>query len=253
MRLRSASYNSPPANSAHSSATLPPALPNAAPHPLIAVCCYCAVQFLAAGSSDEGRRFAGAQTWFRSQSSRSCRRACIRLPRARLRGCFCCRRSRALPRICGLWRILAEFGTRLLVSRKVPGQFLQRFSAETDIFNSMIFLYLSFLLRAVNPCHGRLPLRKYSSTYTIASMSSLLLCSMPKCVFSDAYRAVPVKDFPLLYGMCCPVLGSLNRLASPKSITYTTPECEPLPITKLSGFTSRCIKLRECTYSMREN
>ena len=45
-----------------------------------------------------------------------------------------------------------------------------------------------------------------------------LTCSKPRCVLTDAYRAVPVKLLPVLYGMCMPVFGSIYRLLRPKSI-----------------------------------
>ena len=47
-------------------------------------------------------------------------------------------------------------------------------------------------LAACRPCHGSCPRRKYSSTYVNPSRSSLRPCSNPKCVFTEAYRAVPV-------------------------------------------------------------
>lgn len=48
-----------------------------------------------------------------------------------------------------------------------------------------------------------------------------------------------------------PVLGSLYRLASPKSIIYTLLQCRPMPIRKLSGLMSRWIKHLLCTSSIR--
>lgn len=50
-------------------------------------------------------------------------------------------------------------------------------------------------------CHGKLPLKKYISTYTRLSMSSLLPCYIPRCVLTEAYLAVPVKSLLSLYGM----------------------------------------------------
>jgi len=52
--------------------------------------------------------------------------------------------------------------------------------------------------------HGRVPLRKYKTTWPIHSRSSLLDCSFPKCVAILAYLAVPVKFFPSTRGMCVP-------------------------------------------------
>ena len=100
------------------------------------------------------------------------------------------------------------------------------------------------------------------------SMSSRRLCSMPRCVLMDAYRAVPVRFFPSMYGMCRPFRGScmghtekartgwrgstdggrpfvrtvVNTwyfFAKPKSITWHTCFRVPVPIKKLSGLTSR--------------
>jgi len=67
-----------------------------------------------------------------------------------------------------------------------------------DIFLSAILSYLSFLLSALRPYQGNYPLKKYINTYPIASKSSLLLYSIPKCVLIEAYRAVPVNDLPSL-------------------------------------------------------
>lgn len=53
-----------------------------------------------------------------------------------------------------------------------------------------------------------------------------------------AYLAVPVKVFPSLYGICNPVLGSLNLFANPKSITYIVFCLLESPIKKLSGLIS---------------
>ena len=44
-------------------------------------------------------------------------------------------------------------------------------------------------------------LQKYIIIYPKDSKSSLLLCSMPLCVYIEAYKAVPVKCFPSLYGI----------------------------------------------------
>ena len=44
-------------------------------------------------------------------------------------------------------------------------------------FFFLILLYFSFLVLPGNPCHGRLPLRKYRRTWPIVSRSSLLDCS----------------------------------------------------------------------------
>jgi len=117
------------------------------------------------------------------------------------------------------------------------------------------------------------------STKPSDSMSSRRLCSMPKCVLIDAYRAVPVKFFPSMYGMCRPFRGSCrctqrgtgsDRIrvdkagkqaakvvhtwyffANPKSITWHTCFRVPVPIKKLSGFTSRWMYDRECMNSKR--
>ena len=41
--------------------------------------------------------------------------------------------------------------------------------------------------------HGRVPLKKYIKIYPNYSKSSLRDYSIPKCVLTEAYRAVPVK------------------------------------------------------------
>jgi len=120
-----------------------------------------------------------------------------------------------------------------------------------DNFLSLIFSYFSFLVLAGRPYQGSYPLLKYIKTNPRLSRSSLLLYSIPKCVLTDAYLAVPVKFFPSLYGMCSPVLGSLNLLANPKSITYTKCCFLLMPIKKLSGFTSLWRKCLECINSNR--
>lgn len=104
-------------------------------------------------------------------------------------------------------------------------------------FLSMIFSYFYFLLFARKFCHGRSPFIKYNNTFPTHSISSLLPCSIPKCVFSDAYLAVPVKFLLSLYAICFPSF-SRYLFASPKSIKYILYPFESLPITKLSGFTS---------------
>jgi hypothetical protein len=65
-------------------------------------------------------------------------------------------------------------------------------------FLSNIRWYFIFLVEAFNPCHGKEPRRKYMSTNPRDSMSSRLLCSIPKCVLIDAYLAVPVRFLPLI-------------------------------------------------------
>ena len=59
-------------------------------------------------------------------------------------------------------------------------------SMGVPIFFSLILSYFSFLVTAFSPCHGRLPLLKYISTKPSDSKSSLLLCSMPRCVLMEA-------------------------------------------------------------------
>jgi hypothetical protein len=51
-----------------------------------------------------------------------------------------------------------------------------------DSFFSLIFSYFCRLVAALRPCQGRLPRRKYISTYPRLSMSSRRDCSMPRCV-----------------------------------------------------------------------
>mmetsp|Transcript_4497 Transcript_4497/g.6610 ORF Transcript_4497/g.6610 Transcript_4497/m.6610 type:complete len:216 (-) Transcript_4497:151-798(-) len=117
-----------------------------------------------------------------------------------------------------------------------------------DVFFSQIRLYFSFLVFAFNPCHGSFPFKKYSRIYPMDSKSSLLDCSIPKWLFMDAYLAVPVKCLSSLYLMWL-CLESLYFLDNPKSTTYTICDFLLMPIKKLSGFISRCIKFFECIYS----
>ena len=55
-----------------------------------------------------------------------------------------------------------------------------------ESFLSLIFSYFSFLVRAGKPYHGRDILLKYMRTKPSASRSSLLLYSIPRCVFTEA-------------------------------------------------------------------
>ena len=146
----------------------------------------------------------------------------------------------------------------------MPGNPLQSISVVVLVFFSKILSYFCFFVLAFKPCHGKLPRRKYRSTYPNDSKSSRLDCSIgkknwkvnqkytvlmnkmnqegfipiPTWVFIDAYLAVPVKFFPSRNAMCLWVLGSLYIFASPKSITYTMWRRDPLPSKKLSGFIS---------------
>lgn len=76
--------------------------------------------------------------------------------------------------------------------------------SSMGVFNfiSFIISYFSALVFAFTPYHGNPPFMKYIKTNPKHSKSSLLLCSTPICVFKLAYRAVPVKLFPSLYGIC---------------------------------------------------
>lgn len=65
------------------------------------------------------------------------------------------------------------------------------------------------------------------------------------------YLAVPVKFLSSRYPMWHLVRASLNFFASPKSIRNNLLQCLPMPMRKLSGFMSRCMKDLQCTYSMR--
>ena len=58
---------------------------------------------------------------------------------------------------------------------------------------------MRIIILTLNPCHGKEPRKKYIKTKPKLSISSLLLCSIPKCVLIDAYRAVPVKFLPYQY------------------------------------------------------
>jgi len=62
---------------------------------------------------------------------------------------------------------------------------------------------------------------------------------IPLCELIEEYLTVPMNDFPSLYSICYPVLGSLNRFARPKSIKYMWSAFFPVPIRKLSGLMSR--------------
>ena len=55
------------------------------------------------------------------------------------------------------------------------------------------------------------------------------------------------------YGMCIVVRGSLNFLASPKSMTLITEVDLSTPMTKLAGLTSLWTRSREWMNSMRSN
>jgi len=57
----------------------------------------------------------------------------------------------------------------------------------------MIFSYFSFYEFAFSPCQGKEPRMKYVKTYPTASRSSRRDCSIPRWVFTLAYRAVPVR------------------------------------------------------------
>lgn len=68
---------------------------------------------------------------------------------------------------------------------------LQSSSMGVDIFFSEMRSYFCLLVAAFSPCHGSDPRLKYIKTYPRDSKSSLLDCSIPKCVFILAYLAVP--------------------------------------------------------------
>lgn len=137
--------------------------------------------------------------------------------------------------------------TYINISSNYFGRPPQRMAIGVASFFYVILSYFSFLLFAFRFCQGRLPFRKYINTYMRLSRSSLLPCSIPICVFIEAYRAVPVRFLLSRYGMCCPSLF-LYRLAKPKSIMYTFADFFLVPIKKLSGLTSRCSMPFECTY-----
>ena len=61
--------------------------------------------------------------------------------------------------------------------QNLHGKLLLSSSIGVDIFFSLILSYFCRLVAAFNPCHGKLPLRKYMSTYPNDSISSLRLCS----------------------------------------------------------------------------
>jgi hypothetical protein len=82
----------------------------------------------------------------------------------------------------------------------------------------MIRSYFSFFVVAGSPIHGKPPRRKYIKIYPKLSRSSRRLYSIPRCVFTDEYRAVPVKLFPSLYGIWSLVFGFQYFFARPKSI-----------------------------------
>lgn len=128
---------------------------------------------------------------------------------------------------------------------------LHNTSTGVDIFFSLIFSYFCFLVAALSPCHGRQPLLKYMSTYPRDSISSRRDCSIPRCAFIEAYRAVPVRFLSSRYRMCCRVRVSRNFFASPKSIRNNLLQCRPMPIRKLSGLMSRWMNDLQCTNSTR--
>ena len=130
------------------------------------------------------------------------------------------------------------------------GNPLHKTSTGVDIFFSLIFLCFCFFAAAFNPCHGRLVLLKYIKTHPNDSMSSQRLCSIPRCALMLAYRAVLVRFLSSLYHMCCLVLLSLYFLAKPKSIRNHLLQWLPIPIRKLSGLMSLCIKFFVCTCSI---
>ena len=68
-------------------------------------------------------------------------------------------------------------------------------------------------------------------------MSSLRLCSIPKCVYILTYLTVPKILFPSLYKICSP-FASLYFLERPKSIKYIKFSSLSKPITQFSGFKS---------------
>ena len=78
--------------------------------------------------------------------------------------------------------------------------------------------YFCCFVAARRPCHGRVPVTKYINMYPRDSMSSLLLCSIPRCVLMLAYLAVPVRFLFSRYVMCWWVRASLYFFARPKSI-----------------------------------
>ena len=99
------------------------------------------------------------------------------------------------------------------------GRLVHSFQRGIDSFFSIIFWYFYFFPFALKFCHGNDPLMKYSNTLAIPSISSLLPCSIPRCVLRDAYRAVPVRFLLSLQGIWPPSLVT-QRLANPKSIRY---------------------------------
>lgn len=107
-----------------------------------------------------------------------------------------------------------------------------------SIFIRPISAYFYTLLGIWIPCHGSLPLSKYSIKYPKDYKSSRRHCSYPRCEAILAYLAVPTRDFPPLISMCFPVLLSLYLFAKPKSITYTVLIFSRLPIMKLLALMS---------------
>jgi hypothetical protein len=73
------------------------------------------------------------------------------------------------------------------------GRLLHITSIGVINFFYIIFSYRYFLLLAFKFCQGNDPFIRYTNTFPNPSKSSLLPCYMPKCVFKEAYRAVPVR------------------------------------------------------------
>ena len=132
----------------------------------------------------------------------------------------------------------SRFFVYFRISMNYSGMSLHTSAMLKVIFFSMILSYFSFFVSDLTPIQGRLPYSKYKSTYIIPSRSSRLPCSIPKCVFNDAYLAVPVKFLFSLYSIWEPFLFT-SFFANPKSTIYTMWAFLPRPMRKLSGLTSR--------------
>ena len=96
-----------------------------------------------------------------------------------------------------------ESGPRLVGRRwwlrksRCDGVMVRRGRREGDGKKRVVinwWLYRSWSWRpTLSPCQGRLPLLKYMRTYPRLSMSSLLLCSMPRCALMEAYLHTGVR------------------------------------------------------------
>ena len=81
------------------------------------------------------------------------------------------------------------------------------------------------------------------------SKSSLRDYSIPLCVLTLQYLAVPTNPLPSINGICFPLLV-LKYLANPKSIRWRFFPVFPNPITKFSGLISRCMIFLPCKVSI---